>query len=48
MLAKVEFQVIELMSRESLREISRTIDLSPPPTKTKATKWLFLCFRIKM
>lgn len=51
MLAKMEFQFTELMKGEPLKEISRSIDLSPhflPPQNPRATKILLVCFRIKV
>lgn len=42
MLAKMEFQFIELMSRDSVKEMSRTVDVFSPLLQTKATKRLFV------
>jgi len=39
MLVEMEFQFTELMSGDSVKEISRTVDLFSP---TKATKRLFV------
>lgn len=38
MLAKIEFLFTELTNGESLKEILRTVDLSPPPPKKDPQK----------
>ena len=44
-LAKMEFQFTELMSGQSLKEISKPVDLFPPPSLTpppSQTEGLFI------
>lgn len=49
MLAKIEFLFTELTNGESLKEILRTVDLSPTKeTHKRNKKRLFVCFRMKI
>lgn len=46
MLVEMEFQFTELMSGDSVKEISRAVDLSPHSSKQK--QWKAFLFRIKI